>query len=219
MAEINTSTQGEKLIDALVTQTRAVRMACFQTEAPLMAELAHGQHPTLLYIGCADSRILPSHILDAHPGTVFTTRNIANIVPPYTAMAQGETAIGAVLEYAVLHLRVADIVVCGHSHCGGMQALARVEALEPGLRQWLQYAQAAQARVPAEIADTARLDVLIEANVVLQLEHLRSYPFIAEAECAGTLRLHGWVYDLASERVRAYVAETECFVEEAPFGE
>ena len=183
-----------------------------------MAELAQEQHPSLLYIGCSDSRILPSHILDAHPGTVFTTRNIANIVPPHTAMQQGEMGVAAVLEYAVLHLRVTDIVVCGHSCCGGMQALAHVETLEPGLRQWLQYAQDAQAHVPAEVADAARLDALIEANVLLQLTHLRSYPFIAEAECAGTLRLHGWVYDLASERVRAYTAEDGCFVEEPPLG-
>lgn len=206
------------MVDTLVAQTRCVREACFQTEAALMAELAQGQHPALLYIGCSDSRILPSHILDAHPGTVFTTRNIANIVPPYSAMQRGETAVAAVLEYAVLHLKVADIVLCGHSCCGGMQALAHVERLEPGLRHWLQYAQDAQAHVPPEVAETARLDALIEANVLLQLEHLRSYPFIAEAEQAGTLCLHGWVYDLASERVRAYEAETGCFVEEAPLG-
>jgi len=205
-------------VDTLVMQTRCVRETCFQTEATLMAELAQGQHPSLLYIGCSDSRILPSHILDAHPGTVFTTRNIANIVPPYTAMRQGEMGTAAVLEYAVLHLRVADIVVCGHSNCGGMQALAHVEALEPGLRQWLQYAQDAQTRVPAEDDDAARLDALIEANVLLQLEHLRSYPFIAEAERAGIVRLHGWVYDLASERVRAYTTEDGCFVEEPPLG-
>lgn len=193
-------------------------MAYFETDAALMAELTQGQHPTLLYIGCADSRVLPSHILDAHAGTVFTTRNIGNIVPPYAAMQQGEMGMAAVLEYAVLHLHVADIVVCGHSNCGGMQALAHIEALELGLRQWLQYAPDAQTHVPAEGDAAARLDALIEANVLLQLEHLRSYPFVAEAECAGTLRLHGWVYDLASERVRAYEVETRCFVEEAPFG-
>lgn len=206
------------MADTLVTQTRNVRAACFETDAALMAELAQGQHPSLLYIGCSDSRILPSHILDAHPGTVFTTRNIANIVPPYAAMQQGEMGTAAVLEYAVLHLHVTDIVVCGHSNCGGMQALAHVEALEPGLQQWLQYAPDTETCVPAEGDTAAPLDALIEANVLLQLEHLRSYPFIAEAECAGTLRLHGWVYDLASERVRAYTAEDGCFVEESPLG-
>ncbi|MBN2392468.1 MAG: carbonic anhydrase [Anaerolineae bacterium] len=205
------------MADTLVTQTRSVRAVCFETDAALMAELAQGQHPSLLYIGCSDSRILPSHILDAHPGTVFTTRNIANIVPPYAAMQQGEMGTAAVLEYAVMHLHVTDIVVCGHSNCGGMQALANVETLEPGLRQWLQYAPDVRLRVPAEGNAALGLDALIEANVLLQLEHLRSYPFIAEAEQAGTLCLHGWVYDLASERVRAYEAEGSCFVEEAPF--
>ena len=168
------------MADTLVTQTRNVRAACFETDAALMAELTQGQHPTLLYIGCADSRVLPSHILDAHPGAVFTTRNIGNIVPPYAAMQQGEMGVAAVLEYAVLHLHVADIVVCGHSNCGGMQALAHVEALEPGLRHWLQYAPDAEMPVPAKGDDAARLDALIESNVLLQLEHLRSYPFVAE---------------------------------------
>jgi len=204
-------------MDTLLEQTRATRAACFRDESALMAQLAHGQHPTVLYIGCADSRILPSHILDAHPGTVFTTRNIANIVPPYTAMQRGETAVGAVLEYAVLHLKVQDIVLCGHSACGGMQALAHGHALEPGLQAWLAYASEAQEHLPAELEDAARLDALIEANVLLQLEHLRSYPFIAEAERAGRLRLHGWVYDLVTEQVRAYEEAEECFIQELPF--
>ncbi len=204
-------------MDELVIQTRATRATCYQNEAALMTELAQSQHPALLYIGCADSRILPSHILDAHPGTVFTTRNIANIVPPYTAMQAGETAVGAVLEYAVLHLKVRDIVLCGHSCCGGMQALSHAHSLEPGLRNWLAYAEAAQAQIPADLSGTARLDALIEANVLLQVAHLRSYPFIAEAEQAGMLRLHAWVYDLVTERVRAYEEAEDRFVEEPPF--
>lgn len=204
-------------MDELVTQTRATRAKCFQDEAALMAELAQEQHPTTLYIGCADSRILPSHILDLHPGTVFVTRNIANIVPPYSALEQGESAIAAVLEYAVHHLKVAEIVVCGHSGCGGMHALAHPEALEPGLRAWLAYAEAATARVPAALDGAARLDTLIEANVLLQVEHLRTYPFIAEAEHAGTLHLHAWVYDIPTERVRAYEPELDRFEPEPPF--
>jgi len=206
-------------MDELVIQTRNVRADCFAQEAALMAELAQGQHPALLYIGCADSRVLPSHILDAHPGTVFVTRNIANIVPPYPAIEQGETSVAAVLEYAVLHLHVSDIVVCGHSCCGGMQALAQGgHGLEPALQNWLAYAQDAPARVPEGLTGSECLDALIEANVLLQVEHLRTYPFILEAEQAGEVYLHAWVYDLTSERVRAYEAEADCFVKEAPFG-
>ncbi|MBN1920764.1 MAG: carbonic anhydrase [Anaerolineae bacterium] len=206
-------------MEPLLEQTRATRAMCFREESALMAQLAHGQHPNVLYIGCSDSRILPSHILDAHPGTVFTTRNIANIVPPYTAMQAGETAVGAVLEYAVLHLKVRDIVLCGHSDCGGMQALAHGHALEPGLQAWLAYAMDAQAHLPSDLEGAARLDALIEANVLLQLEHLRSYPFIAEAERAECLHLHGWVYDFATERVRAYVATEGQFIQERAFDE
>ncbi len=201
-------------MDELVEQTREVRAMFFQQEAQLMAALAQEQHPALLYIGCADSRIWPSHILDDHPGTVFVTRNIANIVPPYSALEQGDATVAAVLEYAVLHLKVADIVLCGHSNCGGMHALAHRDALSPGLRQWLRYAEAAPARMPDDLPEAAQLDALIEANVLLQVEHLRTYPFIAEAEQAGTLRLHPWVYDIPTERVRAYEADVGCFVPE-----
>ncbi len=206
-------------MDELVIRTRATRASCFCDEAALMTVLARGQHPTILYIGCSDSRILPSHILDSHPGTVFTMRNIANIVPPHTALEAGETAVGAVLEYAVLHLKVSDIVLCGHSCCGGMQALAHVHALEPALRAWLAHAEAAQVSVPEGLDDAARLNALIEANVLLQLEHLRSYPFISQAEQSGTVRLHGWVYDLSTERVRAYEVAEGYFVEELPLDE
>ncbi|HPC81773.1 MAG TPA: carbonic anhydrase [Thermoanaerobaculaceae bacterium] len=204
-------------MDELVIRTRKVRAACLARDAALMAELPKGQRPAVLYIGCADSRVMPSRILDPTPGAVFVTRNIANIVPPHSAAEQGETSLAAVLEYALAHLHVSDIVVCGHSCCGGMQALAHVEMLEPTLRRWLQYAQDAQARVPAKATGAARLDALIEANVVLQLEHLRSHPLVADAERAGSVRLHGWVFDIASGRVRALDAATGRFVEEAPF--
>ncbi len=203
-------------MDTLVQQTRGVRQACFQSEASLMAELAEGQHPTMLYIGCADSRILPSHILNAQPGTVFTMRNIANIVPSYEAMQRGEMAVAAVLEYAILHLKVTDVIVCGHSSCGGIQALLHGHGLEPALDNWLAHARAVLDQVPADLAKSEHLDALIEANVVLQLEHLRSYPFIAEAEREGSIRLHGWVYDLTSERVRSFEQSDGCFLEELP---
>ncbi len=200
-------------MDPLWQGTRTQRAAWHQAEADLMAELAHGQHPQVLYIGCSDSRILPSRILGAKPGDVFVTRNIANLVPDYAAAQAGETAVAAVLEYATLHLKVEHIVLCGHSACGGMQALSHAHHLEPGLRAWLRHAEAALTRAGA----AADLDALIEANVLVQLEHLRSYPFIAEAEAAGRLQVHGWVYDFVSGRVRIYDAQRGCFIEEADF--
>lgn len=200
-------------MDELVLQTRAQRAAWHEAEADLMAELAQGQHPQVLYIGCSDSRIMPSRILGAKPGEVFVTRTIANVVPDYAAAQAGETAVAAVLEYAVLHLKVKHIVVCGHTACGGMQALSHAHHLEPGLQAWLHHAEAAQTRV----AEAHDLDALIAENVLLQLEHVRSYPFIAEAEAAGRLTLHAWVYDFVSGRVRAYEAQQGVWVEEAPF--
>lgn len=201
------------MMDELLQKTRAERASWHEVEAELMASLAAGQHPEALYIGCSDSRILPSRILGAEPGEFFVTRNIANIVPDYAAAQAGETAVAAVLEYAVLHLKVEHIVLCGHTACGGMQALSHAHHLEPGLTAWLHHAEEALARVGAD----ADLDALIAANVLVQLEHLRSYPFIAEAEAAGTLTLHGWIYDFVSGRVRVYDPQQGVWVEEEPF--
>lgn len=165
-----------------------------------MASLAPGQYPEVLYISCSDSRIMLSRILGAKPGEVFVTRTIAHIVPTYTAALAGETAVAAVLEYAVLHLRVKHIVLCGHSACGSMQALGHTHHLEPGLSAWLHHAMEAQTRVGAD----AGLDALIAANALVQLERLRRYPFIAAAEAVGTLTLHGWIYDFVTGCVRVY---------------
>ncbi|HNT76099.1 MAG TPA: carbonic anhydrase [Anaerolineae bacterium] len=202
-------------MDDLVWATRESRATAFSVEADLLAELVQGQHPKILYIGCSDSRIMPSRILGARPGEVFTLRNIANIVPPATAHDQ---TVAAVLTYAVQHLHVAHIVVCGHSLCGGIQALGAAHArLELALKHWLVYARPATDRVPLTLEGENRLEALIEANVLVQVEHLRSYTFIAQAEAARDLQIHAWVYDFRCGQVRVYDPASGAFVTEPPF--
>ncbi len=204
-----------KQMEKLLTDTHDLRAAHFAEEAELLQRLASGQHPQILYVGCADSRIMPSCILGDKPGDVFVTRNIANVVPPADA---GESAVGAVIEYAVRHLHVSHIVVCGHSLCGGIQSLDKPPSeAEPALSHWLDYARPARDHVPADTGEERRLDATIEANVLLQVAHLRTYPCVREAEAAGQLQLHAWVYDFRCGRVRSYDAAAGVFIEELPF--
>lgn len=176
-----------------------------------LAEASHQPCHTLV-VACSDSRVVPETIVDARPGELFVVRNVANIVPPHEA---GDSSVGAVLEYALGHLPdLKRVIVWGHYGCGGMKALLEgPEALEaePKLRQWVDLAEGAHRRLEQEEEGLEtvqeRWDRLVELNVVLQLEHLLTYPTVAEAVEAGRVSLHGWVYDLAAARLKAYRAE------------
>lgn len=162
------------------------------------------QHPGVLWIGCSDSRVIPEHIADEGPGEIFVIRNVANIVPPYGTAG---VTVGAAIEYAVLNLRVPHIVICGHTDCGGIKALGKPfdMARRPYLARWLEWARPAYSQVEvAGIPDSDRHQELVRANVMLQMEKLRSYPCVREGQNNGYLDLHAWVYDLKSDKLLAY---------------
>jgi carbonic anhydrase len=174
----------------------------FGTKQSLFGRLAKGQRPPALFITCSDSRINPNLLTLTEPGELFILRNAGNLVPPHGSRAGGEEAT---VEYAVSQLRVRDIIVCGHSHCGAVQGLLHPVSLQslPAVADWLVYAKdvlPAVANVPPE----HRLDRAIEANVLLQVEHLRSHPPVAAALAARELRLHGWVYRFETGAVVTY---------------
>lgn len=164
------------------------------------------QKPRLLWVGCADSRVVPATITNSDPGELFEIRNIANVIPPSDA---ADDTIGAAIEYGVGHLGIDDIVVCGHTGCGGIAAL--LEGVVPGreayLGRWLEFTRPAHqlieaARVPAE----ERLTATIKAHVQFQLDNLMTYGIVREAVEAGTLNIHGWIYDMQDGSLSAYDA-------------
>lgn len=177
----------------------------FESKHEVFARLAEeGQEPKVLWIGCSDSRVVPELLTGADPGELFNVRNIANLVPPAAAEA---CAAGAAVEYAVRHLGVEHVVVCGHTECGGIAALSSGvdPAVEPHIASWLELARPALEKVlAAGIPEDQRYLETIKTNVLLQLDNLRSYPCVAEREEHGTLTLHGWLYDLREGRIRAY---------------
>ncbi|HFD39070.1 MAG TPA: carbonic anhydrase [Anaerolineae bacterium] len=163
-----------------------------------------GQDPKVLFVTCSDSRVAPELITGAEAGDLFVARSIANIVPPY---GTGAIGVGAVVEYAVLHLQMEHIVVCGHTHCGGIEALDMQLDLsrEPHIARWLDNARPAKTKVEASgVPPEERHLATVRENVLLQLEHLRSYDPVREAEQEGRIRLHGWVYHLEDGQIEAY---------------
>ncbi|MGW1260003.1 carbonic anhydrase [Streptomyces sp. NPDC002513] len=162
-------------------------------KADLFAHLAENHTPHTLFIGCSDARVVPELITASEPGELFVVRTAGNLVPAYTP---GPDAVAAGIEYAVAVLGVSDVVVCGHSGCGAMTALAENHDLSaaPAVAQWLRHADAARARTAAggEVAP------LVRQNVLAQLANLVTHPSVAHALAEGTLTLHGWVFDIAT---------------------
>ena len=168
------------------------------------------QTPHTLVIACADSRVDVEAITSSGPGQVFVTRNVGNMVPPYSGTPGGVTAV---IEYAVAALKVKHVVVCGHSDCGAMKALLHPESTDelPTVKYWLHHGQAALmvSNSLAQKSDSPsdRLRHLTEENVLMQLVHLKTHPSVAGAMARGELTVSGWVFDIGSGVVR--IAEEE----------
>jgi carbonic anhydrase len=166
------------------------------------------QKPKLLWIGCCDSRVVPSQITSADPGELFEVRNIANCVPPAWA---GDDTVGAAIEYALGHLGVDDIVVCGHSGCGGIQALA--EPIPPDqeahLGRWVEYTRPAHQLVAAaRVPEDERISATIRAHIQFQLDNLMTYEIVAKGVAEGRIGVHGWLYDMELGEIQAYDPKT-----------
>lgn len=188
-----------KLVQGIVDYRNHVRPIARET----FARLALGQSPDVLFIACSDSRVAINVFASTEPGDLFVVRNPGNIVSPAAAdgLSVADESEAAAIEFAVGILKVRDIIVCGHSSCGAMGGLirGRESVSTPHLRSWLRHAERALDKVPDRTAPGAA-DQLSQANVLLQLEHLRSYPVVASAEAEG-LRLHAFWFDIASAEV------------------
>jgi carbonic anhydrase len=157
-----------------------------------------GQRPRALVIGCSDSRTDPQMVFNAAPGDLFVVRNVANLVPPYGPDDQPH-GISAAIEFAVQALKVPQIIVMGHAMCGGIAALLNgaPEEVSDFVGQWVRIAEPARLRAMSAPAER-RQDVCEHESVRLSLDNLMSFPWIAKANSAGTLKLHGCFFDIRS---------------------
>ena len=180
----------------------------------------NGQHPTILFIGCSDSRLLPYLLTGAGPGELFIVRNVGAFVPPHDGFVDGtpDTArrwvgyhgTSAAIEFAVLNLKVSRIVVCGHSHCGAIRAAYEgVPDEAVNLKAWLSLA--AEALLPVQPGPEA-LRRTEQRAVVLQLERLMDYPMVRRAVDAGNLTLHGWHYVIEDGEVHVFDVQAGAFL-------
>ena len=180
------------MADDIVARLKRFRRSYFpRYRREFRALVENGQRPSTLFIGCSDSRLVPHLLTDSGPGELFVVRNVANFVPPWDA-SHGYHGTCAAIEFAVLNLHVHDIVVCGHSHCGGIRALyddAPEQA--PHLARWLELGR--EACLPVRPTPEA-LRRTEQRSVVLQLERLMQYPIVSSRVERGELFLHGWHY-------------------------
>lgn len=186
----------------------------FPEKQKLFGDLDTGQAPGTLFITCSDSRIDPNLITQTEPGELFICRNAGNIVPPHSKYTGGITAS---IEYAVAVLNVEHIVVCGHTRCGAMAGAMNPESVKsmPHVDDWLSYARAA-VQVTEEkgkdLNEDDKMNLLVHENVLLQIQHLKTHPYVAAHLAAGKLDIHGWVYNIKTGEVDAYEDDNKGFL-------
>ena len=180
------------------------------------AKLALTQTADALLICCADSRVAPNVFASVEPGDLLVIRNLGNLVPRFVE-PQGDrvgASVPAAIEMAIRSLHVRDVIVCGHSECAAMRAIYSGKRPEnaPHLAAWLTHGEGARDGLGPTPAGMAPHDHLSQRSVLLQLEHLRSYPIVREAEASGELRLHAWWFDIRRAEVLDYDTASRRFV-------
>ena len=178
----------------------------FNEHKELFNELKQTQNPHTLFIGCSDSRVVPTLITQTLPGELFVVRNMANIVPKYR-LKDEFLATTSAIDYAIIALNVENIVVCGHSNCGGCEAIWHPKKLEnmPSVANWLRQLDDVKREIQNSDAPLEERAWLTERLCILQsLENLRTFPQVKEREEKGEIRLFGWHYIIETGEVFSY---------------
>lgn len=185
-------------------------------EAELLNLAQNGQHPKALFIGCADSRVVPNLITQTAPGELFVLRNVGNFVAPYKLDEDfHSTASG--IEYAVSVLKVAEIIICGHTHCGAIASLYADldETYLAHTKKWLSLGHKAKSLAllasNGKLAKEELLRLTERLSVITQIENLLSYPAVKERVDSGEIHIHGWIYDISSGDIEYYDPDASKF--------
>lgn len=185
------------------------RNASYKKYENLYKELKDQQHPHTLFIACSDSRVSPELLTDSNPGDVFVVRNIANTIPVYSESDQDLTTASAI-EFALEVLEVEQIIICGHSNCGGCAAVMNgVENIShlPYVKEYLQPLETVRQQIENQnltISDSEKAELMEKMNAVKQLNHLKEYPSIQKRLEQGNLVVEAWHYDIGVGDVQVY---------------
>lgn len=192
------------MIEKILAGNRRFVATEFSQNQSYYRSIVHKQRPQILWIGCSDSRVSEDIVTDSKPGSIFVHRNIANIV------SFNDVNVASIVEYAVNHLKIPDIVVCGHYNCGGIQALEEGVS-ENYIADWLLISSGAKEKVDKiartkKLSKQEKLNLLSEENVKLQIKHLSLLSLIKNKHKKGKLpRLHGWIYSLETGKIKVLV--------------
>jgi carbonic anhydrase len=212
-------TPARPLPEFLVARYRDWRRRITGPERARLAALATlGQAPRAMIIACCDSRVMATDVFGGAAGDFFVHRNIANLVPPYRRDG-AVRGTSATIEYAVTVLKVAHLIVMGHYGCGGVKGrhdMARGEAGAPAgdsfVGQWLSILDPGLDRVVARgLEPEVELHALEREAILISLENLMGFPFVAEAVRDGRLQLHGIWKDISDGDLEWYDAEAGVF--------
>lgn len=209
----------KKLIEGIID----FRHSSLEEYRNKFSKLAIQQTPDALFVACCDSRVVPNTFASSDPGDLFVLRNIGNLIPPCCSGSlcnqYTDASVAATLEFSLRSLKVKDIIICGHSECGAMQALIEhtSEAAEPNssLAMWLKYASSSYIKFknsPGEKTDLSACNLLSRINVLQQLDNLKTYPLVMEQLQCGQLKIHGWWFDLATANVFYYNQNSKKFI-------
>jgi carbonic anhydrase len=204
------------MADKIISGIVKFREKDYLEHKDLFSSLKTKQKPHTLFIGCSDSRVLPNLITNTLPGELFVIRNIANLVPPYR-ITNEFVATTSAIEYAVCMLNVENIIVCGHSNCGGCAAMFYDDEKFkniPNVKNWLTLAQNVKDKLIKEFgnSDMCRLEWVVEqTNVVEQLTHLMTYPYIKDRVDNGKIKLYGLYYIIETGEIYNYNFENGYF--------
>lgn len=205
----------KKLLNGIVEFRKNVQESYRKT----FGKLAIGQRPDCLFIACSDSRVVPNTFASTNPGDLFVIRNVGNLIPccDTTGKSQSDESEAAAIEFSVESLGVKNIVVCGHSECGAMQAAlsGRSKVSHPNLKSWLRHSDEALAKFKEGYTLDSNLspeNQLSQVNVLMQMENIKSYPVVQEKIKEGSLAVHGWWFDISHADVYAYEPELNRFV-------
>lgn len=176
-------------------------------EEHLLRKLSNSQTPSTVIIACSDSRVDPAMITNANYGDIFVIRNIANIVPPNLDTHDSHHGTSSALEYAVSHLNVDNLIVMGHSNCGGIKALLNTdfETKDSGfIQEWLKIIKDVKDKTPDNLTDDEKLHFCEKESIKQSLENAKTFDFIKEKHDTGKLKILGWYFDLESGKMYQY---------------
>jgi carbonic anhydrase len=191
--------------ETLTDRYRRFKLRHFVPNADHYEELAtYGQNPDTMVISCSDSRVDPETIFSAMPGELFIVRNVANLVPPYETGGKFH-GVSTAIEFAVMNLRIKNLIVMGHSGCGGVKAAldqsAAIQTEAQFISRWMSMLDDARLSVLAShqtSPQAVRQEALEKEGVKQSIKNLRTFPFVRDQEDKGRLSLHGAHFDIAT---------------------